>query len=44
MSWDIDTWKNIEEFSKENGKEFNDAAEELVKEGINNWKNKKKNK
>jgi hypothetical protein len=42
MSWDMDTWKDIVEYSTESEKDLNDAAEDLVKEGIVAWKNKKK--
>ena len=41
LSWDLSIWNDIEEYSKENEKGINESAEELMKEGINSWKNKK---
>lgn len=43
ISLDNTIWNDIDEYAKENDiKDFSEAAEELLREGINIWKNKKK--
>lgn len=42
ISADTNIWNDIEEYAKENNKNFSEATGELLKEGINIWKSKKK--